>query len=141
VSSKSLLALLVLGAAGCASQPKPSGGGLPQSEPMEAPVSRNRDVITAQELSNPQYRSQNVLEVVRVLRPRFLVDRGKNSHTDPEAGIVHASLDNGRVMAVDELRNILVANVKEIRYLDPAKAMQKFGGSAREGPVILVLTQ
>jgi hypothetical protein len=30
--------------------------------------------------------------------------------------------------------------VVEIRFLTPSQAMQRFGGAAREGPVILVKT-
>jgi len=33
-----------------------------------------------------------------------------------------------------------VASVLDIRFLDAAAAMQRFGGAAREGPVILVRT-
>jgi len=41
---------------------------------------------------------------------------------------------------VEELKRLHVNGVVEIRLLGPAAAMQKFGGSAREGSVILVLT-
>ena len=34
----------------------------------------------------------------------------------------------------------MASTVVEIRFLNPAAAMQKFGGSALEGPVILVKT-
>ena len=34
--------------------------------------------------------------------------------------------------------NVLAMNIREIRFLSVAAAMQKFGGAAREGPVILV---
>jgi hypothetical protein len=34
-----------------------------------------------------------------------------------------------------------VNSVLEIQFLSVAAAMQKFGGAAREGPVILVRTQ
>jgi hypothetical protein len=127
------VALLV--ANGCGHPPAGSVDGV---TPAEAPVSRDRDLISQRELSDPALKAQSVLDVVRSLRPQFLTERGKNSHSDDEAGKVHASVDNGRIVPVDELQNIHVATVMEIRYLNIAAAMQRFGGAAREGPVILV---
>ena len=45
-----------------------------------------------------------------------------------------------KVVSVDELGGILASTVKEIRFLSPAAAHLKFGATAREGPVILVIT-
>lgn len=117
---------------------------------------RQRDVISKEELSDPTVQSQSVLEVVRLLRPHFLNDRGSHGipysgsggtdadkarlAVDPGTGRVHASIDNGKVVSLDELKNLHVNGVVEIRYLSPAAAMQKFGGAALEGPVILVRT-
>jgi hypothetical protein len=53
---------------------------------------------------------------------------------------VHVSIDNGRILPLDELANIHVNSVIDIQFLNVATAMQKFGGAAREGPVILVRT-
>ena len=72
------------------------------------------------------------------MRPQFLVERGKNSHSDDEAGKVHVSVDNGRIVPLSELDNIHAGTVQEVRYLNIAAAMRQFGGAAREGPVILV---
>jgi hypothetical protein len=126
-------------------------------ERAERPARRQRDVITKEELSAPSVRSRSVFEVVQSLRPHFLNTRGAHSipytnadgteaekarqkGSDPEAGLVHASIDGGRVVSLEELKGIHANSVIEIRYLSPAAAMQKFGGAAREGPVILVLT-
>ena len=88
--------------------------------------------------------SQNVLEVVQALRPSFLSVRGTHNVAsaggDAESGKVHASIDGNKVVALDELRGIQASTIKEIRYLNPSAAMQKFGGGAREGPVILITT-
>lgn len=105
---------------------------------------RARDLITKDEMSRANVGSQSVLEVVTSLRPAFLNVRGLHNVAaaggDAEAGKVHASIDGNKVVALDELRGILAGTVKEIRYLNPAAAMQRFGGGAREGPVILVTT-
>ena len=106
----------------------------------ETPASRDRDVISERELSDPARRAETVLDVIRSLRPQFLTQRGKNSHSDDEAGKVHVSVDNGRILPLEELNNMHANSVIEIRYLNPAAAMAKFGGAAREGPVILIRT-
>ncbi|MEO8333917.1 MAG: hypothetical protein ABI664_03030 [bacterium] len=105
---------------------------------------RNRDLITQDDLAaDASLRAQSVLEVIRALRPQFLNDRGSNTMTaqgDPEAGMVHASVDNGRVVPVSELAGMHGNEMIEIRYLNSAQAMQKFGSASRQGPVILVTT-
>jgi hypothetical protein len=53
---------------------------------------------------------------------------------------VHASIDGTKIVSIEELAGITVSTVSEIRFLNPAQAMQRFGGAAREGPVILVTT-
>ena len=91
-----------------------------------------------------------MLEVVRSLRPQFLSVRG--THTlqdtatarkgvvDQDAGKVHASIDGSKIVSVEELAGLNASTVVEIRFLTPSQAMQRFGGAAREGPVILVKT-
>ena len=136
MSSGILRVLMLLAAtSACAGKSPASGSGEGQ-----APIGRNRDVISADELSaDPGLRSQSVLEVVRALRPHFLSQRGTASGA--ERGKVHASIDNGRIVSLAELGMMHGNSVVEIRYLSAAQAMQKFGGAALEGPVIVVRTQ
>ena len=111
---------------------------------------RDRNVITQEELADPAVSGRNVLEAVRSLRPQFLTVRGthtlpdtatsRQGMVDQEAGKVHASLDGSKIVSVEELAGINANTVVEIRFLNPAQAMQRFGGAAREGPVILVKT-
>jgi hypothetical protein len=106
-------------------------------------------VITAAELSKPELGAQSLLNVIRSLRPTYLVNRGLQSYTcgkttsdcsaAPDEGTVHASVDNGRIVRLEELDAIHVTTVQEVRYMNPAAAMNKFGGAARSGPVILVV--
>lgn len=101
----------------------------------------DHNVIGSDELSDPTVRSLTVLEAVRTVRPTYLTARGgSQSLLDPEAGKVHASIDGISIVSIDELKNILVTGVTEIRFLNEAAAMQRFGGAARQGPVILVKT-
>lgn len=130
--------VLLVSAAACASKAPTSGS----MDGTRAPVGRNRDLITQEDLSaDPSLRAETVLEVVRALRPHFLNDRGSNSSvSDPEAGKVHVSIDGGRIVSVSELTGMHTNEVIEIRFLNSAQAMQKFGTAARQGPVILVVT-
>jgi hypothetical protein len=105
-----------------------------------APPRRNPDVISADELSDPTRRGDTVLDLIGSLRPNFLADHGKQSKEDLESGKVHASIDGIGVLPLEVLRDIRVAGVVEIRYLNAAAAMQKFGGAAHQGPVIVVRT-
>ncbi|HWJ13387.1 MAG TPA: hypothetical protein VNS10_06555 [Gemmatimonadaceae bacterium] len=108
---------------------------------VQSARTRDRSLITRDELSeNPTMNAQSVLDAIRSLRPQFLTQRGKNSHSDDDAGKTHASIDGGRIVPLEELGNMHVASVLDIRFLDAAAAMQRFGGAAREGPVILVRT-
>jgi hypothetical protein len=137
-----MFALLVISACGCASAKKAEGNAAAAGT-SAAPSSagrQNRNVITAQELSAPGLRALSVLEAIRQLRPQYLSVRGKNSQSDPEAGRVHASLDYGTIVPVDDLSQMHVNAIVEIRFLDAGAAMQKFGGRAHEGPVIVVIT-
>jgi hypothetical protein len=136
----------------CAGKPAgPEVGAAPAqaaSAQQDAP-GRNRDVISAAELSKPELGAVSLLNAIRSLRPNFLVNRGLQSYScpkttddcaaDPDAGTVHASVDNGRIVRLEELDAIHVTTVQEVRYLNVAAAMNKFGGAARSGPVILVL--
>jgi hypothetical protein len=129
--------ILFLAALSCAGGATSSGsfGG------SQSPTGRSRDVITREELSASDMQAQSVLDAVRSLRPQFLNSRGQNSHSDPEAGQVHVSIDDGRIGPISDLSLIHVSGVIEIRLLNVAQAMQRFGGAAREGPVIVVKTR
>lgn len=155
--SKFLSACMVVAAAtACAKQAPPSSSPEPGAAPQaqKATVNRNRDVITQEELQSPGNAGLSVLDVVKSLRPHYLTTRGlhtapvkdKNDPingaqiVDEEAGKTHASIDGNKIVPVNELSGIRASTVKEVRFLAPAAAMQKFGGAAREGPVILVTT-
>ena len=139
--TKTLQVLVLLSAvAACAGRTAATGDGGGASPEQQQSASRrgDRDVITQEELSQPSVRAQSLLDLIRSTRPHFLNQRGKNSHSDDEAGAVHVSIDNGRILPLQELANIHAGTAMEVRYLNASAAMQRFGGAAREGPVILV---
>ncbi len=126
---------------------RPAGSGAAQP----ATAVRDRNVITALELSDPDLRDLNALEIVQRLRPMFFRTRGPQTIMDSasvaaraerlESGKVHASFDGITVIPLDELSTVLASSIREIRYLDASAAMQKFGPRAYAGPVILVSTK
>ena len=131
------------------------GGASTRAEPTASRQSasttrHDRNVITREELADPTVSGRNVLEVVRSLRPQFLTVRGthtlqdtataRKGAVDQDAGKVHASIDGSKIVSVEELAGLTASSVVEIRFLNPSQAMQRFGGAAREGPVILVKT-
>ena len=149
MSVKTLCAgVLLIAASACAHQPPPVAGVTDDNAP---PVrqGRVRDLITPEDINaDASLRAQSVLDVIRVLRPQYLNDRGtqtiRDANTggmgDPEAGQVHASVDGGRVVPMSELQQIHGNDVLEIRYLTVAQAMNKFGMAARQGPIVVVTT-
>lgn len=115
---------------------------------------RNRDIISRDELTKPSVVNMTVLDAIKSLRPQFLTVRGLNTMaakenndgangrpiTDQESGKVHASIDGNKIVPLEELSTLRAGSIAEVRFLSPAAAMQKFGGSSRNGPVILVKT-
>ena len=137
------ISALLLIATACASSQASSSAANGDASSASRPGAprRDRNVIGLDELSPAAIRAMNVLDVIRSLRPTFLKDRGKSSQSNPEAGQVHASLNYNGVISLNDLRNIPSDGVIEIRYLEPAAAMNRFGGAANQGPVIVVRTQ
>lgn len=118
------------------------------AETQPSTMRREASLITKAELNDPAVRSLNVLEAIRALRPNYLASRGTQTIvndanrgvTDAESGQVHASIDDSGVLPVEELKRIQAAAVLDIRLLSIAGAMQRFGSTARQGPVIVVRT-
>ncbi len=147
MSVKTLCAGALLIAVSACAPKTPVAGVIDDKAPARSV--RNRDLITADDLAaDASLRAQSVYEVIKALRPQFLNDRGtqtirdKNSGGlgDAEAGLVHASVDGGRVVSVNDLTGMHANEVLEVRYLNVAQAMNKFGTAAHQGPVILVTT-
>lgn len=138
---KTLCMLVLLASAACA-----SGGPAPASAAAGAPSSTRRDpnVISRDELADPALSTLNVFEVIQHLRPNFLATRGTqtitNGLSNTASGLVHAAIDDGGVLELDELNRLRVNEVIDIRLLGPAAAMQRFGSTANQGSVIVVRT-
>ena len=143
--SKTSWMLLLAAAVACA-----SSGVSPSTPEAGRPPAARRDraLITMEDLADPSMSALSVYEAIRLLRPNFLSDRGTQmisyegsaGTVDAESGRVHASIDGLGIVSVEELKRLHVNGVLEIRLLDAAAAMLRFGATARQGPVILVRT-
>ncbi len=126
-------AVLLVSGLGCANGAARSG------RPTRATVgTRDSDVITSVELSDPAIIGADALEAVRRLRPRFLAKRGAVSIKMADAGTVHISIDGGPLLTPDYLAGLRSGDIAEIRYLNATDAAQRFGTVAGSGAVILI---
>ena len=126
-SVRTLLAGLLL--AGCASGGMGAGG---------ASTYRDPNVITPAELANEN--SPNVYDAIQHLRPEMLRPRLANASSSISSSqdyVVQVYMDNNRLGGISDLRTIPVATVKEIRFLSPAQAMQRFGSGNPGGAIVL----
>lgn len=142
--------VMTTGAAVCGAQTKPDSApatpvakDAPAADAKAKPAHKNRDVITADEFERPELKTLTVLEAIKRLRPSFLNKRGGSSFGsmgDADAGLPRASIDWRALTGLDDLASMTLDNVKEIRFLDPGKATQRFGSGAGSMPVIVVIT-
>lgn len=117
---------------------------------------RQRDVISREEIEQSPQRSEDILRVIRSLRPHFLEGpRGvRQTRIDPApypgalpvvgAGGSSAAetvvyIERNQLGGVDALRTILADQVGEVRYLDPSRAQTEFGQSAGGGAIVIKL--
>jgi hypothetical protein len=139
---RSVAILLVL-AASCA-KPATSGTATgtaaPATEARTTRVSRNPDVISREELSDPAIAGSDALTSIRQLRPAYFRNRGPQSFNNASAGQVQISQDYGPLQAVGQLAAIDTRSLVEVRYLSAVDAQTRFGINANGGPVIVLLT-
>lgn len=105
---------------------------------------RDPNVITEAELANEN--SPNVYDAILHLRPSMLRPRLSNATSSINADVtgsgaytLHVYLGNNLLGTVDDLRSVPVVTVKEIRYLNPSQAMQRFGSTDPGGVILLTL--
>lgn len=123
---RSLLAVLVLVAAACASSSGPRAGA----------GTSNPDVITEAELA--QFGTQPVRQAIERLRPRFLRTRGPSSITRADADVIVVYMGNTRMGSLEFLDQITTNQLLEVRYLNATDASQRFGTNHTSGAIILV---
>jgi hypothetical protein len=123
-----LLAALVL-APGCGSS---SGGS---AQPAVGPTTRpSSDLITREEIERGHWR--NAYELIEALRPRWLRSRGAESiYGEPPE--VQVRIDNSHLGGPSTLREIPVADITSIRFVDGATAAAQWGGDHINGAIVI----
>jgi hypothetical protein len=117
------LGLLVLASA-CASAASGGESSGPRGDP---------DRITTAEIQGAQY--SNTHDLVRALRPRWLVTRGAQSAT--QSGGIAVYVDNVRQGGLGSLRDIPLATVASLEYLDGGEATQRWGTGHNYGAILV----
>lgn len=99
---------------------------------------RSRNLITREEIANSAQKDQDILQVIRNLRPHFLQrPRGIRTMGNSVIPPVAVYVDNVRESDAGALRMITAASVEEVRYLEPAQSEGEFGVSAAGGAVVV----
>jgi hypothetical protein len=113
-----------------------------------APPSRAR--LTTEDIRNAG--ANNALELIRGLRPEWLVTRGINSWretpegsgsgrnvviTRPADPTILVYLNGFRLGGIDKLQEITTQLLSSVEYLDPHAAVLRFGASAAHGAILL----
>ena len=100
------------------------------------------NVLTAAEIT-AQPNISNAEDAIRRLRPKFLRDANK-----PRSTVGDDENAKGPVIYVDEckecgvaLRNIVVAEIVEIRFIETMKAMALYGDDHRNGAIFVTTTK
>ena len=136
-SSKNVCVPLLILAA-CAGGPSPQASTGADGATASAAPSRNLNKITREELSDPTLLGTDMMQVIRRMRPQYLMTRGTVSKANAAAGAVQLSLDGGSLQPLSALNTLRIEEVEEVLYFSASEAAQKFGSLASSGPVIMV---
>jgi hypothetical protein len=102
---------------------------------------RDRDLITREEILSSGKKDQDIFQVIRALRPHFLLPpRGvRSARGGARPAVLY--LNGNRSGELVLLRNILAVDVFEVKYLDPSKAENEFGIGHSGGVVMVQLVK
>ena len=115
---------------------------------------KDRNLITREEIMASAQKNGDLYSAIRSLRSHFLnkprgqrtMDVQRGGPTGMQVGgsaalepIVY--LNGNKMGELNLLKNILAADVFEVRYLDPARAQDEFGADAAGGAVVVTLVK
>jgi hypothetical protein len=102
------------------------------------PVRHERYRITTQEMQEHPVRT--VYEMVYDLRPFWLRVNGSGSiHSDGMAPELRVLVNEQPLGGTDELKQMPIENVAEIRYLPGTEAVQRYGRDYSAGAILVTL--
>ncbi len=133
-----ILTATLIGGSACASSGSTRQAGEPQTSAVSAPVRPRRDpnVITAEEIaSRPTLSARQIIEQ---LRPQFLRVRGTTTLGNAQTqDVIWVYVDGTRMGTLDVLNNIGAHEVREIRYLNPSEATNRYGTGHVQGAIMV----
>lgn len=140
--TRTFLAVATLtGAVACASSGgsvQPGQAGEPQTTVVAAPQRPRKDpnVITLEELATrPTLTARQAIEQ---LRPQFLRMRGTTTLGNAQTqDMIWVYFDGTRMGGVEMLNNIGVHEIREIRYLNPSEATNRYGTGHVQGAILV----
>jgi len=136
-----ILAAILAGGSACASSSGSAGAGQagePQTAVVSAPNRARKDpsVITSEEIEARP--TLNARQVIEQLRPQFLRVRGTTTLGNAATqDVIWVYLDGTRYGTIDVLSNISANEVREIRYLSPSEATNRFGTGHVQGAILV----
>jgi len=115
---------------------------------------KDRNLITREEIITSAQKDGDLYQAIRSLRSHFLnkprgqrtMDVQRGGPTGMQVGSSAALepivyLNGNKMGELNLLKNILAADVFEVRYLDPARAQDEFGADASGGAVVVTLVK
>ena len=115
---------------------------------------KDRNLITREEIMTSAQKDGDLYAAIRSLRSHFLnkprgqrtMDVQRGGPTGMQVGSSAALepivyLNGNKMGELNLLKNILAADVFEVRYLDPARAQDEFGADASGGAVVVTLVK
>jgi len=129
--TRRVLAVAMVTLAACAS----GGGGGVSAKPQ------NPNVISMEEIEASS--GSNAYEVIQRLRPNFLRTRGAVHGTPGATNAIEmvdlvVYLNDNRLGASDQLRQIAKTDIREIRYYNSSEATTKWGTGHSAGAIQVV---
>ena len=101
---------------------------------------KQRDVITREEILQSAHKELDLHRAVRSLRPHFLAPpRGQRTMGAAPAAPVALYIDEARSGDLNSLKDVAAMDVQEVRYLEPAKAQERYGISHSGGAILVTL--
>ena len=137
--TRALLAVAALaGTAGCASSGTAGQRGEPQTTAVSAPTRERKDpnVITEAELATRS--TLTARQAIEQLRPQFLRVRGMTTLGNAQTSdVIWVYLDGTRMGTLEVLSNIGAHEIREIRYLSPSEATNRYGTGHVQGAIVI----
>ena len=133
-----LVGAALAGAAGCASSRTTGQASDPETSTVASPARQRKDpnVITEAELASRS--ALTARQVIEQLRPQFLRVRGTTTLGNAQTGdVIWVYFDGTRMGTVEVLNNIGAHEVREIRYLNPSEATNRYGTGHVQGAILV----